>query len=198
MQGVIRTRVGYAGGEETHPTYYDLGGHMETIQIDYDPAMIGYEDLLKVFWESHEPYRPAWKRQYASAVFYYGKEQKRLAEESMERLSAQKKRKIHTEIAPLDKFWRAEGYHQKYQLRNTLRVMAEVRFLFNNDKSFTDSTTAARLNGYLAGYGSRQALEAELPRMGLSRTLQDALAKQLVPRLGEQPAGAACPVAHNF
>ena len=194
MQGVIRTRVGYAGGEETHPTYYDLGRHLETIQIDYDPSVVSYGDLLKVFWESHEPYRPPWKRQYASAIFYSNKEQKRLAEESMKQRSAQVGKKLYTEIAPLDKFWRAEDYHQKYQLRNTLRVMAELRGLYNNDKSFTDSTTAARLNGYLAGYGSRQALEAELPHMGLSAGLRDALLRQLSPRLEEQPEGVACPV----
>ena len=195
---MIRTRVGYAGGEETHPTYHDLGGHMETIQIDYDPSQVEYGDLLKVFWESHEPYRPAWKRQYASAIFYHDKKQKRLAEESLRKRAARVNRKIFTEIAPLDKFWRAEDYHQKYQLRNTLRVMAEMRGLFNGDQDFTDSTTAARLNGYLAGYGSRQALEADLPHMGLSQKLREALVAQLGPRLEDDSRGVSCPVPLGF
>ncbi len=52
---MIRTRVGYAGGSEENPTYYDLGGHTETVEIDYDPTRISYEELLAIFWDSHNP-----------------------------------------------------------------------------------------------------------------------------------------------
>ena len=79
---MIRTRVGYAGGEKANPTYRDLGNHSEAIQIDFDPAVITYEDLLDLFWESHNPTRPSWSPQYASFVFAHDAEQERRAQAS--------------------------------------------------------------------------------------------------------------------
>jgi peptide methionine sulfoxide reductase MsrA len=79
---VVRTRVGYAGGTKANPTYYRLGDHSETIQIDYDPAVISYEQLLDLFWSWHRPDRPAHSTQYASRVFYHSETQRALAEAS--------------------------------------------------------------------------------------------------------------------
>jgi len=67
MQGIYRTRVGYAGGSTSSPTYRNIGDHTETIQIDYNPKEISHEELLDVFWRSHSPEVKSWSRQYMSA-----------------------------------------------------------------------------------------------------------------------------------
>ena len=86
---MVRTRVGYAGGTKDNPTYHNLGSHSETIQIDYDPVQISYEELLRVFWDSHLPIFPPFSQQYKSAIFYHDENQQRLAEESKVRVEAE-------------------------------------------------------------------------------------------------------------
>ena len=76
FEGIIRTRVGYAGGETRNPTYSHIGDHTETVQVDYDPRRITYEDLLVIFWESHSPRERAWGRQYMNAVFFHDEKQR--------------------------------------------------------------------------------------------------------------------------
>lgn len=71
LEGVIRTRVGYAGGKTDAPTYRHMGDHTETVQIDYDPGRITYEELLKIFWESHDPESRPYSVQYKNAVFFH-------------------------------------------------------------------------------------------------------------------------------
>src|SRR5262249_18399740 len=76
LPGVVRTRVGYTGGTSKDPTYYSLGDHTETLQIDFDPTVITYEQLLEVFWHTHNPCAQPWSRRYMSTVFYHGESQK--------------------------------------------------------------------------------------------------------------------------
>jgi peptide methionine sulfoxide reductase msrA/msrB len=124
-KGVTSTRVGYTGGHTKNPTYEDVcshtTGHAEAVEITYDPKKISYEDLLKVFWDIHDPttyYRqgPDVGAQYRSAIFYHSPEQRRLAEESKAELEKSKrfKDKIVTEITPAAEFYPAEEYHQQY------------------------------------------------------------------------------------
>lgn len=114
---MVRTRVGYAGGSTKDPTYYQIGDHSETVQIDYDPERISYEDLLDVFSASHSPTSRPWSSQYASLVLYHTDRQQRLASKSKERYEARTGRRIFTEIRQYSHFYLAEGYHQKYYLR---------------------------------------------------------------------------------
>jgi peptide-methionine (S)-S-oxide reductase len=164
----VRTRAGYAGGTTTNPTYHDLGDHSETLQMDFDPGLISYEELLSLFWKAHDPTWPARSRQYRAVLFYQGEEQRRLALESMEREQARHGRAIHTETLPAPRFYRAEDYHQKFYLRQDPGLMGEFRTIYPDARDFTDSTAAARVNGYLAGYGSRTSLQADLDILGLS------------------------------
>jgi peptide-methionine (S)-S-oxide reductase len=164
----VRTRVGYAGGTKLNPTYHDLGDHSETLQIDFDPELITYEELLILFWKAHDPTWPARSRQYRTALFYQGERQKKLAVESREREQARHDRAICTDVLPVSDFYRAEGYHQKYYLRQDRVLMGEFRAMYPETGAFTDSTAAARVNGYLAGYGSRTALQHDLDILGLS------------------------------
>lgn len=167
---MVRTRVGYAGGTKESPTYRSLGDHTETIQIDYDPERVTYEDLLEVFWREHNPFAPAYGRQYMAAVFYHDEEQRRAAEAGRDRIAARSEREVATKILPAGTFWQAEDYHQKYALRQTADVMREFRRIYPEGDGFTDSTAAARANGWLGGCGTPEDVERDLPRMGLSET----------------------------
>ena len=125
VPGVTATRVGYTGGTTTNPTYKqvctDRTGHAEAVEVTYDPARVSYDDLLRVFWENHDPTQrnrqgPDIGTQYRSAIFYHDPEQEAAAQASKERLerSGVHKRPIVTEIEPAQTFYQAEGYHQQY------------------------------------------------------------------------------------
>jgi peptide-methionine (S)-S-oxide reductase len=165
---VVRTRVGYAGGTKRNPNYHSLGDHAETLQIDYDPAQISYERLLDIFWENHDSLQPPWSRQYMAIIFYHNEDQKRLAVKSKEREGTLRKGEIFTEIVPAGEFYLAEDYHQKYRLRNDRDLMTEFNGIYRANLDFVNSTAAARVNGYLDGYGTPEDLERELASLGLS------------------------------
>lgn len=125
VQGVTETAVGYEGGSMKNPTYEDVcshtSGHAEVVEVQYDPGQVSYEQILKVFWESHDP--TTMNRQgldvgdqYRSVIFTHTPEQQAAAiasKEAMERSSAYK-RPIATQIEPAAEFYRAEEYHQRY------------------------------------------------------------------------------------
>jgi peptide-methionine (S)-S-oxide reductase len=125
VKGVIATAVGYTGGNFEDPTYEDVctgrTGHAEAVDILFDPAVVGYAQLLEVFWNIHDPTTanrqgPDIGTQYRSAIFYHDQEQKNTAIASRERAqnSGKFKRPIVTEIVPASAFYRAEEYHQQY------------------------------------------------------------------------------------
>ncbi|MBA2449514.1 MAG: peptide-methionine (S)-S-oxide reductase MsrA [Chloroflexi bacterium] len=125
VPGVVAAAVGYAGGTLENPTYKDVcsgrTGHAEVVEVEYDPARAGYDDLLTVFWENHDPTTPnrqGWDvgTQYRSAIFFHSPEQEAIARASKaERERSGKYRKpIVTEITPASAFYRAEEYHQQY------------------------------------------------------------------------------------
>ena len=125
LKGVTATAVGYLGGTLPNPTYEDVctdrTGHAEVVQVEYDPAQVSYDELLELFWNSHNPTTPNRQgpdvgTQYRSAVFYHTPEQRQAAEAMKEKLQASGgfPRPIVTEITPAGPFWRAEEYHQRY------------------------------------------------------------------------------------
>jgi methionine-S-sulfoxide reductase len=173
MRGIIRTRVGYAGGSTADPTYHNIGDHSETIQIDYDPSVISYGELLEIFWSAHNPRTPSSSRQYRSAIFYHDERQQRAA--TAVRNERSKDGRIYTDIIPFFDFYLAEDYHQKYYLRNDALLMGELNQLYATEESFVNATTPARLNGYLGGFGTPEQLESELPAFGLSPQAQSYL-----------------------
>ena len=131
MPGVFTTAVGYTGGFTPNPTYEEVcsgrTGHAEAVLVAYDPARISYDELLKVFWEHHDPTQGMRQgndvgTQYRSAIFVDGPEQRRAAEASrdrfQERLRAAGFGDITTEIADLGPFYYAEAYHQQYLAKN--------------------------------------------------------------------------------
>ena len=188
---MVRTRVGYAGGTKKNPTYRDLGDHSETIELDYDPARITYQELLDVFWQSQNTAYRSWSRQYASIIFYHNEEQGRLAEESRDRVASGLRGRVSAEIVPYAGFTLAEDYHQKHSLQQYPEFMQELRRVYPTSRELVDSTAAARLNGYLGGEGSYGALVQELDSLGLSHARKEALREMVQERSGS----AACPVS---
>ena len=125
MPGVKSTRVGYTGGATDNPTYKevctDRTGHAEAVEVEFDPAKVPYTDLLKVFWENHDPTQlnrqgPDWGTQYRSAIFYHTPEQQAAAQASKEALENAHRysKPIVTQIVPAVTFYPAEDYHQQY------------------------------------------------------------------------------------
>jgi peptide-methionine (S)-S-oxide reductase len=129
IKGVQGVESGYAGGHMDNPTYRAVcngdTGHAEVIQVHFDPNVVSYRDLLNVFFAIHDPTTLNRQgadvgTQYRSAIFYHDDEQKKVAEELIKDLNAQKiwDRPIVTQVEKLDKFYMAEDYHQEYFARN--------------------------------------------------------------------------------
>jgi peptide-methionine (S)-S-oxide reductase len=129
LQGVVDVISGYSGGHTENPTYKEVcgetTGHAEVAQIKFDPSVLSYADLLRVFFTVHDPTQL--NRQgndigtsYRSAIFYHSEEQRRTAEQVITEITAEKlyDRPIVTEVKPFDKFWPAEDYHQEYFANN--------------------------------------------------------------------------------
>jgi hypothetical protein len=175
-----------------------LGDHVESVQIEYDTARITYARLLDIFWDSHDPGSRPWRRQYMSAIFYHDEEQRRLAVRTRDRESERIRRRIHAEILPAGTFYPAEGYHQKFALRGNPVLAQEMRAIYPKDSDFVASTAAARLNGYVAGYGSLHQLDSEMDGLGLSeagkRQLRETVHRYEARRGNDGPAGGGCPV----
>ena len=132
VDGVVEAISGYTGGQESNPTYKQVAsgstGHVEAVQVHYDPDKITYDDLLDIFWRQVDPTDAGGQFvdrgfQYRTAIFYHDEEQKRIAEASKAALdkSGTFSKPIATEIVPLGEFYKAEEYHQDYYNKNPMR-----------------------------------------------------------------------------
>jgi peptide methionine sulfoxide reductase msrA/msrB len=132
VPGVVKAVSGYTGGKKENPTYEEVSagttGHVEAVQVYYDPAKVTYEELLDYFWRHIDPTDPGGQfvdrgSQYRSVIFYHNEEQKGLAEKSKEALDKSKRfnRPVVTEIIKFTRFYDAEEYHQDYYKKNPLR-----------------------------------------------------------------------------
>lgn len=130
LDGVYSVVSGYAGGTTENPTYknYGAGGHIEVVQISYDPAKVDYATLLATFWRQIDPTDPGGQfvdrgREYGTGIFYYDEEQKELAIRSKSELAGSERfsKPIVTPILPAATFWPAEEYHQDYYKKNPIR-----------------------------------------------------------------------------
>jgi methionine-S-sulfoxide reductase len=179
--------VGYAGGASKNPTYYDLGGHSESVQVDFDPSRVTYEALVEAFFSFHDATLPPYSRQYMSAIFADDAEQERIAGEVMQRVQQRSKGTIKTLILPLEGFYPAEDYHQKYALQGDDLLLAEFQKIYPALADLVNSTAVMRVNAYLYGEGAADQLQAEIGSLGLSAAAQAHLQSA-------SPVGA-CPVA---
>lgn len=125
VDGVVSTSVGYMGGDTNNPSYEQVctgrTGHAEVVQVEYDPARISYDELLDIFWQSHDPSQhnrqgPDVGSQYRSAVFTHDAAQEQVAEASRKKVESAGK--VATEVIPAADYWPAEDYHQQYVEKN--------------------------------------------------------------------------------
>jgi peptide-methionine (S)-S-oxide reductase len=131
LRGVYSTAVGYAAGHTPNPTYREvcsgMTGHTEAVLVVFDPKVVSYDDLLKVFWENHDPTQGMRQgndvgTQYRSGIYYFDEAQRRAAEKSRDAYQAQLTAagygRITTELQPAPEFYYAEDYHQQYLAKN--------------------------------------------------------------------------------
>ncbi|XP_055531119.1 peptide methionine sulfoxide reductase-like [Wyeomyia smithii] len=166
-RGVLRTCVGYAAGTTESPKSKQLGDHVEVIEIQYDPTVITYSELLEIFWKNHE-YRASarLKREYMTLIMYHSEDQRRLAEASkIKRQAEEADELIATEIVPEGPLYPAENHNQKYRLQGHVDLFDELGL---TPELLRTSHVAARLNGYLAGLGGLKQFELEANKLGLS------------------------------
>ena len=130
LDGVISTTSGYIGGHQKNPTYKQVSagstGHTEAVEIVYEPNKISYAELLEVFWHNIDPLNARgqfcdYGTQYRTGIFYTSEQQRKLAEQSREKISAQLNKLVVTEITAASKFYPAEAYHQNYYQVNPVR-----------------------------------------------------------------------------
>ena len=123
IEGVLSVSSGYAGGTTPNPTYEEVctgeTGHAEVVQVAFDPQLISYEEILDIFWQSHDPTTVNRQgadvgTQYRSVIFTANDAQAETAEKSKKKIQGKFRDPIVTEIRPLAKFWKAEDYHQNY------------------------------------------------------------------------------------
>jgi peptide-methionine (S)-S-oxide reductase len=130
LPGVTETAVGYSGGHTHNPTYRDVctddTGHVEVVELGFDPAKVSYEELVRLFFRLHDPTQlnrqgPDVGTQYRSAIFFHSEEQKATAERVKQEMQQLIRGKIVTAIEPAQTFYRAEEYHQKYLEKRGLK-----------------------------------------------------------------------------
>ena len=173
--------MGYAGGTTESPTYRSIGDHSEAVEISFDPEEISYEELLDIFWRSHNPMSRPYSRQYMSLILYHDGDQRIAAERSLDQTEKELGGSIFTEIVPVGTFTEAEAYHQKYNLQNSRLFLDELKRYYPDFSDIVDSTAAARINGYLARYGTIEELEREIEEYGLSEDAESELIRRVGP-----------------
>jgi peptide-methionine (S)-S-oxide reductase len=138
VKGVTDAAVGYAGGTTKNPTYQDVctdrTGHAEVVQVDFDPAQVSYEELVRAFFDIHDPTTlnrqgPDFGKQYRSVIFFHDAQQEAIARKVRDELDAAGKfpRKIVTQIAPAPEFYRGEEYHQRYFEKKGIDPTCHIR-----------------------------------------------------------------------
>ncbi|XP_002165068.3 peptide methionine sulfoxide reductase isoform X1 [Hydra vulgaris] len=143
------------------------------MEIQYDPSETNYSALLDMFWKYHDS-TAVNKTQYMSAIFYHDEEQLSLAQSSLILMQKNTSKKIQTKILPAERFYDAENYHQKYLLRRHTKIFQSLNL---TDSQVIHSSVAARLTGYLNGYGSVSKLTEECHKWGLNEDLVKTIIK---------------------
>ena len=145
------------------------------MQVDFDPTQISYEEIVNLFWKSHNPILPSRSSQYKSAIWFANDNQLDVINSTMQPLVAKHERDLTTEVLPLATFYNAEDYHQKYSLQRHRSLMNTFKTMYPAFQGFVDSTAAARLNGFASGRGSQSLFEMEKDTYGFELSELDRL-----------------------
>ena len=183
LAGVIRTRVGHAGPDENA----SIEECHEAIEMDFDPAVVTYKQLLDVFWLHHDPTLEV-PVEYASAILYHNPAQRELAERSVAE-QKQGGKPVLTKVLPAKVFFDAPNKNQKYRLQQHPWLMEAVGLTGASDAVLADSHVAARLNGYVVGAGGAAQFEQELASLGLSPAAAEYVGNLVREHQGNVPGG---------
>ncbi|WP_256758384.1 peptide-methionine (S)-S-oxide reductase MsrA [Cohnella sp. WQ 127256] len=169
LPGVLRTRVGYAGGTTSHPTYRKMGDHSEVVEVDFDADLISYGELLTVFWNNHNPINiNGYKgRQYQSLLLYRNEEQEETIHRMKKRMELDKG-SLETEIVPYTEFHIAEPRHQKYYVKRFPNAIGKLSTLYPSEEELMNATLAARLNGLAKGFANLEHIQREIHQWPIS------------------------------
>jgi peptide-methionine (S)-S-oxide reductase len=170
--------VGYTGGAKRSPTYRDLGDHTEALQVDFDPGQLSYEEVVGLFWQSHNPVAASRGRQYMSAIWYGSEGQRDVVHATKGALEERLGQDVTTRVLPLETFYRAEDYHQKYCLQRHHPLMSRFEEMYPDFRGIVDSTAAARLNGFAGGQGTASLLDQEKAGYGFALDELDAVIRR--------------------
>lgn len=155
LPGVVRTRVGYAGGTDPNPTYERIGDHSEVVQVDYDPDETTFAALVDEAVGMHDPTRQPGKRQYHHVLFHESEAERETVEDALDALEVPR---VETRVEALDAFTVAEPYHQKFNLRGRRWATDAFDDAGYDRDDVRESPAAAKLNAVLAG--------REVPELG--------------------------------
>ncbi|MBD5643247.1 peptide-methionine (S)-S-oxide reductase [Clostridium botulinum] len=175
LDGVVKTYVGYAGGNTLFPTYNSIGDHLETLEVYYDSSKIAFENLLTIFEKNHNYIVRPNLLQYYSAIFYNNENEKELCLDWKKNKKEELKTEVLTRISPIEKFYYAEFYHQKYYVQLEPVIMSNLRSKFSTGNDLISSPLCHKLNAYLAGYGSLKELNKEIEDFNLSEDAKNRL-----------------------
>ncbi len=151
LDGVVRTRVGYAGGMKPDPSYHSLGDHTEVLQVEFDPSVISTEEILQKVFTGHNPRHQTGKRQYHNVVLPATEKQASAVDAYLDGSDFDPET-VETRIETLSKFYPAEDYHQKYNLRSKRWVMDAFEEAEYSDEQIRESPAAAKLNAHVSGH----------------------------------------------
>ncbi|KGO13234.1 peptide-methionine (S)-S-oxide reductase [Clostridium botulinum] len=175
LDGVVKTYVGYTGENTLFPTYNSIGDHLETLEVYYDSSKIAFENLLTIFEKNHNYIVRPNLLQYYSAIFYNNENEKELCLDWKKNKKEELKTEVLTRISPIEKFYYAEFYHQKYYVQLEPVIMSNLRSKFSTGNDLISSPLCHKLNAYLAGYGSLKELNKEIEDFNLSEDAKNRL-----------------------
>lgn len=176
MEGVIRTRCGYAGGYEPNPTYSNIKDYTEVVQVEYDKSKISYKNLVEKSVNMHSPSaRNTGKKQYDNIIFYTNQSEYETIKSVIENKGYDID-DIGTRIEELEDYHSAEDYHQKYNLRSN-RVLEENFLSEYTDTELKESPLAAKVNAFAAGNITEEKLP-EMKEFDLSSSIYDKIARR--------------------
>ncbi len=163
---MIRTRVGYAGGTQDDPDYYNLGDHTECLRVEYDSEEVTYDELLREFWQRHDPIRQSPSRQYENLLLYASDRQRERINRSVCQYLDLDSETPATRIDSLDTFYPAEDYHQNYYLRSaeTLKSLVD-----GSSYNFVRSILATKLNAFAGNQLVAEKLKDQLCARGVDQ-----------------------------
>lgn len=169
LPGVLGTRVGFSGGTTPDPSYSNIGDHVETVEVTYDPKKVSYRELLDHFWAHHNARAKPIFRQYASAIFCETREEEKAAK--AERAALQKKTetdKLLTAVLPFKAFYPASDHHQKYYLQQDKALFKALQ----DQHLALNSVLATKLNSVAGDDGDRAQLADSLSELGIEPDVQ--------------------------